>query len=1828
MSSNSVNKNQQKIIADLTKFKNGVTRQQMKNDVEKSIFDTLDVNLDGKLDDKEQKATVKGKINGKEQLFVMIKTLSNGNMIVADATGKEWVRTKDGKILNINKNYLAEQNANRFYEIADNNLGLNSIRKMQKFLDTQINSDNVIDFLDKYDKSKKGDSSIIDTITSEIGASSSIEQKKVLDTIMQKLTAAAKKAGVSQADINKANSDFQKAYNAEYKSISGKFRKTNPKDMEKAMDSLRGTIKAKQTGAGAISDKDAIKQFKKTAVEEHNTAARNFNAARREEGWAAKTGDTICGWFGCNTRADIYKKFGNNKALVDAMLNAKTETEFKNIYENGITTGDGKKVPGFGVPFDASKLAARQKALGDYQHAVALDNTIKNADEALSFKNSDYWQMASKVRNNFDLKDDELNAIIESYAMQDGKSAAQIDKKQKKEYLAKFLNDTKANATAELKNTSKGKSLEQMENDLNLITRSAFGTGDIGKDQMQFDENQMITGMITEAGAEIAGTIALQFIPGLGQVAAARLAANSAKWGVRAVKVTKALQKAEKGLATVQKFQTGQKFATDAKTGVKAVSSARKANILNKTAQVTSQMTSAGVATGAVGVSDLKSKNFDLTTEEGKQRYEEAKKEVGKKILMNMSFAGVGAGSSMIAEKLAATYGIESLLAKEIAEEVMNAAGSYGVTKAAGDDYGSSDAFVDLASGLIISRISHVKGAKPQGNAPSVKPNPDTPTAAKAADAPSTPKADVASTPKPEPAKPQPEKLESQTIAEPKSPVQNTQQSVKDLDFDELFGDLNVSTEAFLDSERKFLITRSGFSEETLADIDFETAVDLNDLCKDCDTILLRYQNAVNNEHFVFERDIYNKPTEYLEGDSNSKKMALLVLNSNPKYQAIFERIGANKFINAETEGLHLPEPSTKAKPQENNASVAHTDNSTEARNFNDLTFEDIFGDLDFGDDTEIRNYRIKNLKEKGFDESLLQEIDTESLSFIDEMATEIDKYEYLRDGALRKEDFNLDDVFAKKDYTPEQAEILRNKLQQNPKYKDFFENVSSDTSTTPKVADAPSTPKIGDEAAPKTKPAKPQPSEAKLASSETQEWRKIKVGGEEIEVPVTKNADGTDNVDFSKGRKLNDSGEYEYFDMTNQDDIMANSSTGEKQGFFSRLFGKKTPKEVSQIEDKQLRKQVENTLEHYSCDLNENIHHNSIVSSRLSDAVMNKGSMVKTLNRTANLNNISAYTASGEVCSVGNRLYVNENGKAVELKISKDKFEQLFPSEESMLMTEQMGGTDTCWSMSIINTNTQNGYGRAQVYKALAELPDGSMVVHLKAGTVKDVVFPDGKPLPVSEASMGDNAAAGLSMIEQAILATAKPYGEGRSAKMARNTVQLKPGQTMADMDFHDLMTNACSLCYSGDYAMGALFTPKWATKTNKDVVKVIYEQNSIQKCIEEFNPKTDFLNAVWSAHQKSIIGYDPATKIVTFHDPYNIGAVNTQCTLDEFVSQCGSVVYYKTPKSTKESLNTTPSTVGNQSIPNVSQNQNLSQPTQTQISQNQTSQPKPNNYTEQVSPQGNTISQKPQYQYQFEEKTTKLSRGQFQPVAKTIEGNNIDAMISSNDGSIIIRKDGKEIPISVEPGNSELIHETSTDTYLIVTKDNNGNVTVKTSETGDMPEETLVADSSKNISSKPASDKSNSSQQYNHSDAKIRPRSNNTQTRASGITRSLDGTPKNIGTAGKPIMARITGRPSGDTFTVEINGHTWNIKDNEPLRYPGGITITKKGNDLIAQTSSQTPATQPASSQIQQKRASANIPIPQGFREYGKVMGKRAIINANNVVMYETAHGWKKLN
>ena len=564
----------------------------------------------------------------------------------------------------------ARKFAKQFYDSSKGlaNSGLKSMQKMQTILDTKINSKNIVAFLDAYDKEeiRHGDSSIIHTVTSEIGASCTKQQRQVLMTILNKLCDAAKEAGVSEGDIQKARQDFETSLNKEFNAF---YRRTNPKDMEKAIDFLRGAIAAKQNGGGEITEQEAIEEFNSTFSSENDTAQKDYKQARENEGWTARVGDTVCGWFGCNTIEEMDKKLGANADAVKKLASSKTEKEFKANY---------KEV--FGIEFDKDKIAARQTAVDKYNLAQNCNSTIKLADEILQYSSNSYSGLTTALQSKFKYDNELINQIIDSYAIQEGISNPTED--QKKEMLIEFLNETKTNASQNLAAVSGGKTLEQMGKDVDLITRSAFGTNDIVKDVIQFNENQLMTEMITESAAEIAGTVALQFVPGLGQAAAARLATSAARWGTKAVKVANYATKAQKGFAAVTKLQRG--------TGV-----------LRKNVQVGMQVANAGIATVGVDLSNNKSV-----------------KEATQKALMNMPFAAVGGYSSILAPKLMQTFGIaDKALATEIAEEIINAAGSYGITKLEGGEYGQTDAFIDFASGLIMARVSHVKTETPNSNA-------------------------------------------------------------------------------------------------------------------------------------------------------------------------------------------------------------------------------------------------------------------------------------------------------------------------------------------------------------------------------------------------------------------------------------------------------------------------------------------------------------------------------------------------------------------------------------------------------------------------------------------------------------------------------------------------------------------------------------------------------------------------------------------------------------------------------------------------------------------------------------------------------------------------------------------------------------------------------------------------------------------------------------------------------------------------------------------------------------------------------------------------------
>ena len=195
--------------------------------------------------------------------------------------------------------------AKEFYDIADNNAGMNSMKKMQELLDTKVTKDNILDVIDAYDKYKEGDSSIIDTVTSEVGAGGTKAKQKVLTTILDKLCEAAEAEGVSSEDIKHAREEFLSSMEKE---MNAAFRRTNPKDMEKAVDFLRGAIVAKQTGGEEITEEEAIAAFNEDFASTDAEAQKTYKDAREAEGWTAKAGDTVLGWFGCTTIEDMDKK--------------------------------------------------------------------------------------------------------------------------------------------------------------------------------------------------------------------------------------------------------------------------------------------------------------------------------------------------------------------------------------------------------------------------------------------------------------------------------------------------------------------------------------------------------------------------------------------------------------------------------------------------------------------------------------------------------------------------------------------------------------------------------------------------------------------------------------------------------------------------------------------------------------------------------------------------------------------------------------------------------------------------------------------------------------------------------------------------------------------------------------------------------------------------------------------------------------------------------------------------------------------------------------------------------------------------------------------------------------------------------------------------------------------------------------------------------------------------------------------------------------------------------------------------------------------------------
>lgn len=245
--------------AEFPQIKFGAKRTEMKSNQQRSIFDKLDTNKDGLIDEKD-KSVVNGKVKNKEGKFVekryiKLQDLPNGRSLVLDENGKQWVRAHDGTILK--ESYAKydeksgkvdvkkQQDKTKYNASADKLKALNSLIKSCKSaradFDKQLAKDgwagDLADGISKLWNNKLGEKMGINTGNT---ASQVRDYLKEYDKNMNALKKAAQKG----------DAEFE----AEFKKIYGKnFSKEALKEIQDAVTKrIDDYNQSQQTGATAV----------------------------------------------------------------------------------------------------------------------------------------------------------------------------------------------------------------------------------------------------------------------------------------------------------------------------------------------------------------------------------------------------------------------------------------------------------------------------------------------------------------------------------------------------------------------------------------------------------------------------------------------------------------------------------------------------------------------------------------------------------------------------------------------------------------------------------------------------------------------------------------------------------------------------------------------------------------------------------------------------------------------------------------------------------------------------------------------------------------------------------------------------------------------------------------------------------------------------------------------------------------------------------------------------------------------------------------------------------------------------------------------------------------------------------------------------------------------------------------------------------------------------------------------------------------------------------------------------------------------------------------
>lgn len=314
------------------------------------------------------------------------------------------------------------------------------------------------------------------------------------------------------------------------------------------------------------------------------------------------------------------------------------------------------------------------------------------------------------------------------------------------------------------------------------------------------------------------------------------------------------------------------------------------------------------------------------------------------------------------------------------------------------------------------------------------------------------------------------------------------------------------------------------------------------------------------------------------------------------------------------------------------------------------------------------------------------------------------------------------------------------------------------------------------------------------------------------------------------------------------------------------------------------------------------NIDGNSFLSNRtLKDIrkIANGESLITTLKNPSELNNISKHVEYGEVCELNGKLYVNDNGQAVEIKLSRQKFEELFPPLTRVSFEQNALGD--CWLVSTIDNLMDMPGGRVALYKLFEQQGDDVLIKF--PGVNESIKFPNGKSLKTpsgkqvvspgqkTKGSGAEGTAEGIMMIEQAY-AVHRLHNGSRAYDVNSPVTDIS-----IFIDVDGLMERARSGWQSE--ALNEIFGRQISTSqygrnisSRQTMQEMIKQYANNDRVIVTFGTKHYGVNEsplaaeydIYSGHAYALKGYDETTGMVYITNPWHTSVV-TEVPLSELL-------------------------------------------------------------------------------------------------------------------------------------------------------------------------------------------------------------------------------------------------------------------------------------------------------------------------------------------------------